>query len=70
VTSRIESLVAHGTALGRIHNTADVGLHRLRRAGLPFRFTPDKTSSVVEVAPNGVASSIVIFHLLVLNRSM
>src|SRR5439155_18398409 len=37
---------------------------------LPFRFTPDKTSSVVEVAPNEVASSMfVIFYLLVLNRS-
>src|SRR3984893_3230396 len=36
------------------------------RIRLPFRFTPDKTSSVVEVAPNGVASSMfVIFCLLV-----
>src|ERR1700680_4351982 len=37
------------------------------RIRLPFRFTPDKTSSVVEVAPNEVASSMfVIFYLLVL----
>src|ERR1700730_4977242 len=36
---------------------------------LPFRFTPDKTSSVVEVAPNEIASSMfVIFCLLSTDR--
>jgi hypothetical protein len=38
---------------------------------LPFRFTPAKTSSVVEVAPNEAASSMsVIPYLLLLTRSM
>src|SRR5260370_15953321 len=40
---------------------AEIPVTRIR---LPFRFTPDKTSSVVEVAPNEVASSMfVIPHL-------